>query len=233
MRTRQQRLVFCVSGFLSCCSALTASVATGLPLWVSGAALCRTGAELVNATGTELQQFMGRISYGLFTGERVKQCGLGGRTARFYLFSELLSALPAGLHVTVLFFCGAVILFSAVASGFFFYNALGRPYELLHGPMGLYLWTSVSCVSSLLVMVLFAAEVKLYHLSARISNYNESTYVFTTHSESYDRCYWLFLLVFMLHAISAALVRLAGIQLPFNNNNKGVELNIGAADLMY
>lgn len=56
----------------------------------------------------------------------------------------MLSAIPAGLHVTVIFFCGAVILFSSVATGFFFFNAFGRPYETLQGPMGLYLWTSIS-----------------------------------------------------------------------------------------
>lgn len=61
------------------------------------------------------------------------------------VFPDLLSAVPAGLHVTVIFFCGAVILFSSVACGFFFFNAFGRPYETLHGPMGLYLWTSISC----------------------------------------------------------------------------------------
>lgn len=61
------------------------------------------------------------------------------------VFPDLLSAVPAGLHVTVIFFCGAVILFSSVACGFFFFNAFGRPYETLHGPVGLYLWTSISC----------------------------------------------------------------------------------------
>lgn len=61
------------------------------------------------------------------------------------VFPDLLSAVPAGLHATVIFFCGGVILFSSVACGFFFFNAFGRPYETLHGPTGLYLWTSISC----------------------------------------------------------------------------------------
>lgn len=62
----------------------------------------------------------------------------------FPVFPELLGVVPAGLHVTVIFFCGVVVLFSSVATGFFFFNAFGRPYETLQGPVGLYLWTCVS-----------------------------------------------------------------------------------------
>ncbi|TNN22776.1 Clarin-1 [Liparis tanakae] len=58
MPPRQQQLVFSVSGLLGLSCALMASVALGLPLWLSGAVLCRTGAELVNATGAELEQVL-------------------------------------------------------------------------------------------------------------------------------------------------------------------------------
>lgn len=61
------------------------------------------------------------------------------------VFPDLLSAIPTGLHVTVIFFCGVVTLFSCVATGFFFFNAFGRPYETLQGPVGLYLWTFITC----------------------------------------------------------------------------------------
>lgn len=63
----------------------------------------------------------------------------------FPVFPDLLGAVPAGLHVAVIFFCGVVVLFSSVASGFFFFNAFGRPYEMLQGPAGLYLWTFICC----------------------------------------------------------------------------------------
>lgn len=84
MASRQKQLLFTAAGLLGLGCALTAAVATGLPLWVDAVVLCKTGAELVNATGAELQQFLGAVSYGLFTGSRVKQCGLGGRPTRFY-----------------------------------------------------------------------------------------------------------------------------------------------------
>ncbi|XP_038549483.1 clarin-1 [Micropterus salmoides] len=232
MPSRQKQILFSVSGLFGLSCALTAAVATGLPFWVSGTVLCRTGAELVNATGAELDKFLGDLSYGLFQGVRVKQCGLGGRPSRFSFFPDLLSAIPAGLHIAVIFFCGVVILFSSVATGFFFFNAFGRPYETLQGPMGLYLWTFICCLCSCLVMILFASEVKLHHLSSRISNFNEVNFVFQTYSERYDRSFWLFFLVFLLHGLNVLLIRLAGIQFPFQET-KEADLSGGAADLMY
>ena len=255
MPGRQKRLLFSLCGLLGFVCALTAAVAAGLPAWLSGTVLCRTGAELVNATGPELDKFLGELSFGLFHGVRVKQCGLGGRATRFScefpvslrvhtggaghraarrqprglcrrhghslftgltreplapvtsthwsapspqeqsqdaafchsrqeqrrsgracvhvrvcvrdrsypppppgppeptslcwfwlfpVFPELLAVVPAGLHVSVIFFCAVVVLFSSVATGFFLLNAFGRPYETLQGPVGLYLWTCVS-----------------------------------------------------------------------------------------
>ncbi|RVE65353.1 hypothetical protein OJAV_G00134980 [Oryzias javanicus] len=232
MPRRQKQLLFSVSGLLGFSCALTAAVAAGLPLWLRGTVLCRTGAELVNATGPELEQFLGELSYGLFHGQMVKQCGLGGRPSRFSFFPDLLGAVPAGLHVSVIFFCGVVVLFSSVASGFFFFNAFGRPYEMLQGPAGLYLWTCICCVSSCLVLVLFSCEVKLHRLSERISNFREENFEFQTFREDYGRCFWLFFLVFVLHGLNALLIRLVAVQLPLQEN-KEVTLGGGASDLMY
>lgn len=83
MPSLQKRLLFSLAGLLSFLCALSAAVATGLPSWLRGTVLCRTGAELVNATGAELDKFLGELSFGLFHGVRVKQCGLGGRATRF------------------------------------------------------------------------------------------------------------------------------------------------------
>ncbi|KAM8903663.1 clarin-1 isoform 2-T2 [Spinachia spinachia] len=203
MPTRQKQLVFSLCGGLGFSCALMAAVATGLPFWVSGAVLCRTGAELVNATGAELDKFLGELNYGLFHGHRVKQCGLGGRTSRFSL-----------------------------VTGFFFFNAFGRPYETLQGPLGLYLWSFISWLGSCLVMVLFASEVNIHHLSHRIANFNEVNFVFQTYTQRYDRCFWLFFLVFLLHGLNFLLIRLAGVQFPFLGGKESAPSG-GAADLMY
>ncbi|XP_029302247.1 clarin-1 [Cottoperca gobio] len=146
--------------------------------------------------------------------------------------SSSTSSPSVGLHVSVIFFCGAVILFSSVATGLFFFNAFGRPYETLQGPMGLYLWTFICCVCSCLVMILFASEVNFNHLSNRIANFNEVNFVYQTYTERYDRCFWLFFLVFLLHALNFLLIRLAGIQFPFRESKES-DLSGGAADLMY
>ncbi|KAE8294762.1 Clarin-1 Usher syndrome type-3 protein [Larimichthys crocea] len=232
MPNRQKQVLFSVSGLFGFSCALTAAVATGLPFWLNGTVLCRTGAELVNATGAELDLFLGELKLGLFHGQRVKQCGLGGRPTRFSVFPDLLSVIPAGLHVTVIFFCGVVILFSSVATGFFFFNAFGRPYETLQGPMGLYLWTAICCLGSCLVLVLFASEVKIHRLSERIANFNEVHYVYQTYSEHYEWSFWLFFLIFLLQGLNILLIRLAGIEFPFQDS-KELDLSGGAADLMY
>ncbi|KAJ3590459.1 hypothetical protein NHX12_008410 [Muraenolepis orangiensis] len=251
MSNRQKRPVLCVAGALGFVSVLTVAVSLGTPRWLRGTVLCHTGAQLVNASGAELDKFLGRLSYGLFQGERVKQCGLGGRPLRFYFFPGLHHVIPVGLHITVVFFCGVLVVFSSLATGFFFFNALGSPYETLQGPLGLYLWSASCCVCnyilcsqvcvtasrvfpgvcSCMVMILFAAEVKLQHLSSRIANFNE-VFVYRTHSESYDVSFWLILLVFFLHALNFLLIRLAGIDFPFREKESD-QVTTGAADLMY
>ena len=101
MSSGNRRVFFSVSGVLGLCCALTAAVVTGLPLWIRGTALCRTGAELVNATGPELDKFLGELSYGLFTGQRLKQCGLGGRASRFYCESLILDLVLVSSHLLI------------------------------------------------------------------------------------------------------------------------------------
>lgn len=83
MPAPQKRLIFGTAGLLSLASALGAAAAVGTQLWVRGSVLCSTGALLVNASGPELHKFIGHIQYGLFSGQRVRQCGLGGRPFPF------------------------------------------------------------------------------------------------------------------------------------------------------
>ncbi|XP_029922439.1 clarin-1 [Myripristis murdjan] len=232
MPSRQKRLLFSLAGLLAFCCVLTAAVSAGLPAWVSGSVLCRSGAEAVNASGAELELFLGRVSYGLFRGQRVRKCGLGRRPDRFNFFPDLAGAIPAALHVTVIFFCGVLIVFSSVAAGFFFFNAFGSPYETLQGPMGLYLWSFICCLCSCLVMILFAFEVKLGRLSERIANFDELNHIYQTYTEHYETCFWLLFLIFFLHGLNILLIRLAGIQFPLREAKK-TDLNSGAADLMY
>uniref|UniRef100_A0A8C2UAF1 Clarin 1 n=1 Tax=Coturnix japonica TaxID=93934 RepID=A0A8C2UAF1_COTJA len=141
----QKKILFCLAGVFSFVCALGTTAAIGTQLWVKGTILCKTGALLVNATGPELEKFIGEIQYGLFHGERVRQCGLGGRPFQFSFFPDLLKIIPASIHVSIILFCTVLIIFTLVAMGFFLYNAFGSPYETLHGPVGLYLWSFIAC----------------------------------------------------------------------------------------
>lgn len=63
----------------------------------------------------------------------------------FPVFPDLLKIIPASIHVSVILFCTVLIVFALVGAGFFMFNAFGSPYETLHGPVGLYLWSFIAC----------------------------------------------------------------------------------------
>uniref|UniRef100_A0A8C8SBR3 Clarin 1 n=1 Tax=Pelusios castaneus TaxID=367368 RepID=A0A8C8SBR3_9SAUR len=232
MPAQQKKVIFCIAGVLSFSCALSIIAAIGTQLWVKGTTLCKTGALLVNATGPELEKFIGEIQYGLFYGERVRQCGLGGRPFRFSFFPDLLKIIPASIHVSVILFCTVLIVFALVGAGFFMYNAFGNPYETLHGPVGLYLWSFISCSCGCIIMILFSSEVKIHHLSEKIANYKEGSFIFKTHSEQFENSFWIILVCSLLHFLNVLLIRLAGFECPFSKS-KDSETATGAVDLMY
>ena len=59
-------------------------VALSTERWATGRILCKTGAEIVNASHPELEQFIGDIYYGLFRGGKTKRCGLGKRRSKIH-----------------------------------------------------------------------------------------------------------------------------------------------------
>ncbi|XP_068001796.1 clarin-1 isoform X2 [Melanerpes formicivorus] len=210
MPAQQKKIIFCVAGVLSLASALGTAAAVGRQLWVKGTILCKTGALLVNASGLELQKFIGDIQYGLFSGQRVRQCGLGGRPLQFSF----------------------LIIFALVAAGFFMFNAFGSPYETLHGPLGLYLWSFIACSCGCLIMILFSSEVKIHHLSEKIANFKEGSFTFKTQSEQFADSFWVILVCSLVHFLNALLIRFAGFQFPFSKPKDSGAVT-GAADLMY
>ncbi|XP_010125376.1 PREDICTED: clarin-1 isoform X1 [Chlamydotis macqueenii] len=249
MPAQQKKILFCVAGALSFACALGTAAAVGTQLWVRGTMLCQTGALLVNATGQELEKFIGKIQYGLFYGERVRQCGLGGRPFQFSFFPDLLKIIPASIHVSVILFCTVLIIFALVGAGFFMFNAFGSPYETLHGPVGLYLWSFVAYALLLralkhsislsvpgscgcLIMILFSSEVKIHHLSEKIANFKEGTFTFKTHSEQFANSFWIILVCSLVQFLNALLIRFAGFEFPFSKS-KHSRTTTGAVDLMY
>ncbi|XP_053564983.1 clarin-1 [Bombina bombina] len=232
MTNLQKKVIFCLAGILSFACALGIAAALGTPLWIRGTMLCKTGALLVNATGDELQKFIGEIQYGLFYGQRVKQCGLGGRPTMFSFFPDMLNVIPASMHVSVVIFSAALIVFALVGTGFFMFNAFGNPYETLHGPVGLYLWSFISCSCGCLVLILFASEVKMHNLSEKIANYKEGSFTFKTQEEHFTNSFWIILVCTLVHFSNVFLIRLAGFEFPFSKS-KELDTSLGAIDLMY
>ncbi|XP_045859897.1 clarin-1 isoform X1 [Meles meles] len=250
MPNQQKKVIFCMAGMLSFVCALGVVTALGTPLWIKATFLCKTGALLVNASGQELDKFMGEMQYGLFHGEGVRQCGLGARPFRFetnknkekfcfyceegktMVFPDLLQAIPVSIHVNVILFSTILVVLTMVGTAFFMYNAFGKPFETLHGPLGLYLLSFISGSCGCLVMILFASEVKIHHLSEKIANYKEGTYAYKTQSEKYTTSFWVVFICFFVHFLNGLLIRLAGFQFPFAKS-KGTETTNVAADLMY
>ncbi|XP_035312046.1 clarin-1 isoform X4 [Cricetulus griseus] len=245
MPNQQKKVIFCMAGVLSFLCALGVVTAVGTPLWIKATILCKTGALLVNASGEELSKFMGEMQYGLFHGEGIRQCGLGARPFRFSFFPDLLQAIPVSIHVNIILFSMILVVLTMVGTAFFMYNAFGKPFETLHGPLGLYLVSFISVVLNLpstshqspsscgcLVMILFASEVKIHHLSEKIANFKEGTYAYKTQNENYTTSFWVVFICFFVHFLNGLLIRLAGFQFPFAKSKDTETTNV-AADLMY
>ncbi|NXR70374.1 CLRN1 protein, partial [Rhadina sibilatrix] len=234
MPAPQKKLIFCTAGVLSLACALGAAAAVGTQLWVRGSVLCTTGALLVNASGPELHKFIGDIQYGLFSGQQTTLPHVYNNVvfALFSVFPDLLRIIPASIHVSVILFCTVLIVFALVGAGFFMLNAFGSPYETLHGPVGLYLWSFISCSCGCLIMILFSSEVKIHHLSEKIANFKEGTFTFKTHSEQFANSFWTILACSLVHFLNALLIRFAGFEFPFSKPKDSGTIT-GAVDLMY
>ena len=83
-----------------------------------------------------------------------------------------------------------------------------------------------------LVMILFASEVKIHHLSEKIANYKEGTYTYKTQSEKYTTSFWVVFICFFVHFLNGLLIRLAGFQFPFAKSKDTETTNV-VSDLMY
>uniref|UniRef100_A0A8C1PSV5 Clarin 1 n=1 Tax=Cyprinus carpio TaxID=7962 RepID=A0A8C1PSV5_CYPCA len=186
MPSCQKKMIFSVAGMLCFGCVLVVAAMMGTQFWVQAAVLCKMGVQIVNASG--VYQPMLEISL----------CCV--------VFPDLMDVGLASLHVSVIFFCAVLIVFSSVSCAFFFYNAFRSPYETLHGPQGLYLWNMISCFCACMFLILFSSEVKLFAYKPR--------------NERYNRSFWLVFLTFLLHGLNILLIHLS-------------DASTGVVDLMY
>lgn len=95
-----KRITFSVASVLCVGSVVLLVVALSTERWVTGRILCKTGAEIVNASHPELEQFIGDVYFGLFRGGKNKRCGLGSRRSNIYSKKDL-CIYPAHVQVIV------------------------------------------------------------------------------------------------------------------------------------
>ncbi|KAL8207583.1 UNVERIFIED_CONTAM: Clarin-2 [Gekko kuhli] len=204
----------------------------GTPKWTTGKILCKTGAELVNATDPELVKFIGEIYYGLFGGGKMRKCGLGGRRSRFTIFPHLVKQLNTTLHLLIIFFLCAAFAFALVSLGFCIFNIIKVPYRAIHGPAGIALWNFLAGGSAVLAVTSFMAAVKLHNLTERIANFRENIFRFVILEEQYEESFWLCVASAAVHGVNLLLVAISGIRFP-TLKTKTEEANVTAEDIMY
>ncbi|KAJ6659418.1 hypothetical protein lerEdw1_019150 [Lerista edwardsae] len=223
-----KQTLFAFVAVLSFVSFILILVAMGSSKWMTGKILCKTGAELVNATDLELIKFMGEIYYGLFGGGKMRQCGLGGRRSKFRIFPHLVKKLNTTLHVAIILFLCMAFSFALVSLGFCILNIMKVPYRAITGPAGIALWNFIAVLAT----TSFMAAVKLHHLTERIANFRENIFRFVVLEEQYEYSFWLCVASAAIHGVNMLLVAISLIHFP-SRKTKTEEANVTAEDIMY
>ncbi|KAJ7326914.1 hypothetical protein JRQ81_016673 [Phrynocephalus forsythii] len=204
----------------------------GTQKWMTATILCKTGAELVNATDPELVKFMGQIYYGLFGGGKMRQCGLGGRYSRFTIFPHLAKTLNTALHVVIILFLCVAFCFALISLGFCILNIIRVPYQAFRGPAGIALWNLLAGGFAVLAVTSFMAAVELHNLTEKIANFQETLFQFIILEQQYEHSFWLSVASATVHALNLLLVAISTIHFPMLKT-KTEEANVTAEDIMY
>ncbi|XP_072352540.1 clarin-2 [Scyliorhinus torazame] len=232
MPNHLKKTLFSIAAIVSFVSVILLTVALGTTRWVTASILCKTGADIVNATDPEMAKFMGHLYYGLFQGRKVRHCGLGGRCSKITIFPQLVKTLNAAVHVLVIFFICLAIAFALVSLGFCIYNAVKIPYQAIKGSMGIYLWNSIASLCGLFAIVCFIAAVKLHEHTERIANFHEHVFKFIILQEYFDTSFWLCVASAVVHIANMLVVSISGVRFP-TLKTKTKEANVTPEDLMY
>ncbi|XP_028312819.1 clarin-2 [Gouania willdenowi] len=228
-----KRITFSVASVMCVGSAVLLVVALSTERWVRGRILCKTAAELVNASRPELDQFTGNIYYGLFQGGKTKQCGLGTRRSKIYIFPKLVRTMNGGLHMMVIVFLLLAMGFALVSLSFCIYNARKVPYQSIKGHKGLYLWNTIAALFGALGVLCFLAAVRHHRLTDRVANYRESFFVLIVLEDNLDWSFWLGVGSIVTHVAVCGVVAMSRIKLPKKEVKKPEEPTISALDLLY
>ncbi|XP_069755769.1 clarin-3 isoform X2 [Narcine bancroftii] len=213
MPSQRKKLIF-MAGFsvsLGTCMLISAIMATNS--WVDSTVDC-TNKSGVTHGGMKLQ-------YGLFDGIRTKAgCPILIDDGNIKVLECLENAGAARiLHILVILFLVFGLLTSLLSAIVTFYNGVSNPYENICGPTSIYVCSSISCVSTFLAMVLFAANTAAYNLSTILvrNSIQDSLITFKHKANSYDYSFWLILLSLALSVITI------GITYAYQHSNYGIK----------
>ncbi|XP_005995874.1 clarin-3 [Latimeria chalumnae] len=179
-------------GSVGACLVICAVLAT--ENWVSATIKCK------NSNGT----FEGivNVNYGLFKGNgNRKSCPIFGGTFPISVTESLKGdSRNKILHILIVLFLALSLLSSLVDAGITLYNSVSNPYETLFGPVGVYIWSSISGILILLSIILFVVNTEEFELSIKVANGSiTDTMELKESKDSYGYSFWLMLLVLALH----------------------------------
>ncbi|XP_078268991.1 clarin-3 [Rhinoraja longicauda] len=188
MPSARKKLMF-MAGFsvsLGTCVLISAIMATDS--WVDTVASCE------NKSGDAFGEL--RLKYGLFDGVLTKAgCPIliGDRNI------NVLECLENGgsarvIHILVILFLVFGLLFSLLSAIVTFYNSVSNPYENICGPISIYACSSISCFSTFLAMILFAANTAANNLSTILMRNSIKAITLTHKTNIYEYSFWLILL---------------------------------------
>ncbi|NXO23056.1 CLRN3 protein, partial [Cisticola juncidis] len=199
MPSRKKSCMF-ASAFCACVgSFVVLCVVLATPQWVSSEVrFSRTGSNVTVS-----------LQYGLFRGtcEQFVDAGLQVSKTTFQVTDAPLSATSRALSVTTIVVLVLALLCSLLSSGFTGTNALSNPYQTFLGPTGVYTWSSLCGLLTLVAMILFPVNVEGNSLSeelARACSTSLQARLGSRHSYGYS--YWIMLLIILLNAASLIII---------------------------
>ncbi|XP_053547705.1 clarin-3 [Bombina bombina] len=190
MPSKQKTLLF-LSGFVASIGSF-ALICTclGTEEWVS---------TNINFIATNHSGYI-NVKLGLFQGSFSKfvtaGAGLGKQPERFQVLQKLNgSGSIIVTHILMILFQALSLLCTFMSSATTCLNSVSNPYVTFLGPLGVYIWVSISAVLILLTMILCAANMEINklpkHLAEVLKNGPEDL---TSTVNTYGYSFWLLLL---------------------------------------
>ncbi|XP_028651124.1 clarin-3 [Erpetoichthys calabaricus] len=163
MPSTRKQMMFLVGslGSLAALLIVTSSLAT--QDWIASEIDCKNN----SGPGTGKLE----MSFGLFTGDGERSsCPYFADKFTITVLKVVNEGTTSGpLHALVVTFLAVSIFCSLCSFGTSAYNVFSNPYETYLGPIGVYVWSSISGVLLLLAIIFFVANAELNNLSLDVA----------------------------------------------------------------